>query len=70
MEMGAMFVCKNESRQSKARLCCLFKGSYKGSANSAGIIEPGSPHSGILFMEENCENRAKTQYRTNMGAIP
>jgi len=61
---------QDESRQSKGCLCRLFKGNDQGSAKSAGIIEPGSPHSGILFMEENCENRAKTQYRTNMGAVP
>jgi len=60
MEMGAMFVCKNENRQSKARLCCLFNGSDQNSAKFAGIIEAGSPHGGILFMEENCENRART----------
>jgi hypothetical protein len=65
-----MFVVKNESRQSKERLCCLFNGSDHGSAKSAGIIEPGSPLRGILFTEENCENRARTQHRTNMGAIP
>jgi len=64
-----MFVCKEREPESKRRLCCFFKGSCQGSAKSAGIIEPGSPHRGVLFMEENCENRAKTQYRTNMGAI-
>ncbi len=65
-----MFVCTGREPESKGRLCCLFNGSDQGSAKSVGIIEPGLPQGGILFMEENCENRAKTQYRTNMGAVP
>ena len=65
-----MFVVQDESRQSKGMLCCLFNGSNHGSVKSDGIIEPGLPQGGILFMEENCENRAKTQHRTNMGAVP
>jgi hypothetical protein len=70
MEMGAMFVFKEPEPSKQDKLCCLVKGSEKGSAKSAGIIEPGSPLGGILFMEENCENRARTQYRKNVGAVP
>ncbi len=65
-----MFDCKEREPSKQSKFCCLFKGSEKGSAKSAGIIEPGSPLGGILFMEENCENRARTQHRTNMGAVP
>ncbi len=65
-----MFVCKEREPSKQRKLCHLFKGSCQGSAKSAGIIEPGSPLGGILFMEENCENRARTQHRTNLGAIP
>jgi len=70
MEMGAMFVCKEREPSKQGSLCCSFNGNDNGSAKSAGIIEPGLPQGGILFMEENCENRAKTQHRRNMGAVP
>ena len=36
---------------------------------SIGIIEPGFPQIGVPFMEETCENRARTQYRQNMAAV-
>jgi hypothetical protein len=65
-----MCVRKGREPERKRRLRYLFNGSDLGSEKSAGIIEPGLPHGGILFMEENCENRARTQHRPNMGAIP
>jgi hypothetical protein len=64
-----MFVCTGRE-PSKQRNVVLFNGSDQGSTKSDGIIEPGLPLCGILFMEENCENRAKTQHRSNMGAVP
>jgi len=68
--MGAMFVRKGREPERKRRLCCLFNGRDSGSEKATGIIEPGLPQGGILVMEENCENRARTQHRSNMGAIP
>jgi hypothetical protein len=65
-----MFVCTGREPESKGRLCCVLNGRGLGSAKSVGIIEPGLPLSGIFFMEENCENRARTQHRSNMGAVP
>ena len=65
-----MFVCKEREPSKQRKVMLFFNGSDHGSAKSAGIIEPGSPYGGVLFMEENCENRARTQHRTNMGAIP
>ena len=65
-----MSVCTGQEPESKGRLYCLSNGSNQGSEKFAGIIEPGLPQGGILFMEENCENRAKTQHRSNMGAVP
>jgi len=70
MEMGAMFVRTGREPESKGKLCCLDNGNGLGSAKSVGIIEPGLPQSGILFREENCENQARTEHRTNMGAVP
>jgi len=64
-----MFVFTGQELESKGLLCCLFNGSDLGSEKSVGIIEPGLPQSGVLFMEENCENKARTQHRTNMGAV-
>lgn len=65
-----MFFRTGREPENQGRLCCLLNESELGSEKSAGIIEPGLPQGGILFMEENCENRARTQYRPNMGAIP
>ena len=65
-----MFVRTGRELKSNGKLCCLDYESGLGSAKPVGIIEPGLPQSGVLFMEENCENRAKTQHRTNMGAVP
>lgn len=70
METGAVFVNRGRELEDKGRLCCLFNGSDLSSKKSVGIIEPGLPQGGILFMEEYCENRAKTQHRSSMGAIP
>jgi len=64
-----MFVCKEREPSKQRKVMLFINGSDHGSAKFAGIIEPGSPHGGVLFMEENCENRARTQHRSNMGAV-
>jgi hypothetical protein len=68
--MGAMFVRTGREPERNRRLCSLFNGSDLGPEKFAGIIEPGLPQGGILFMEENRENRAGNRHRSSMGAVP
>jgi len=46
--------------EEKEKRICLLNASNQGSVKSVGIIEPGFTQGGTLFMEESCENRAKT----------
>ena len=65
-----MFVRAGREPKKQRKNELFFYGSDSGSEKSDGIIEPGLPQGGILFMEENCENRTGNQHRSSMGAVP